>query len=165
MEIQTIINDAKGKAQTYADRAQNAAKTGVDTAKKANDVVVKQFKTLAETETTAAKDLYAEAVKAFDKARKDGVKAVAAQPVAYLPKDRAIAAYDDTVKVVVKTRDELNKVLTKGFDGIQIDLGFKKAPVKKAVKRASTTRKTVAKKTTTTAKKATTTAKKAAAKA
>ena len=167
MEFQTLINDVKGKAQTYAGQAQNAAQTSVDTVKKANDVVVKHFKTLAETETTAAKDLYAEAVKSFEKARKDGVKTVAAAPVGYLPKDRAVTAFDDTVKIVVKTRDELTKVFNAGFEGVQIDLGIKKAPVKKAVKRttkrATTARKTATKKATTTAKKATTAAKKATA--
>ena len=70
--------------------------------KAANAIVVEGVKTLVDTNVAAGKDLLAVAQTSFSKAKTDGVKAVAANPVAYLPegKDRVVAAYTDSVAVV-----------------------------------------------------------------
>ncbi|MEC9406535.1 MAG: phasin family protein [Pseudomonadota bacterium] len=170
MEIQVVINDVKGKAETYAVQAQDVFKTSVEVAKQANGIVVGSVQTLAKTESAAAKDLYEAALASFEKAKKAGVKAVANQPVEYLPngKDRIVTAYSDSVKVVTKARTDLEKVFEKGFDTIQVQLGLKKPAPKKrataakkapaktaATKKAATGTKTTAKRTTATAKKTT----------
>lgn len=171
MELQTVINDVKGKAETYADQAQNVIKTSVDVVKQANGIVVGSVQTLAKTESAAAKDLYEAAVASFEKAKKAGVKAVANEPMAYVPagRDRVTTAYTDSVKVVTKARTDLEKVFDKGFDSIQVTLGVKKPAPKRA---ASTAKKTATKTassaktaTKTTAKRTTTAAKKTATKA
>ncbi|PWN57864.1 phasin family protein [Abyssibacter profundi] len=179
MEIQVVINDVKGKAETYAAQAQDVFKTSVEVAKQANGIFVGSVQTLAKTESAAAKDLYDAALASFEKAKKAGVKAVANEPVEYLPngKDRIVTAYSDSVKVVTKARTDLEKVFEKGFDTIQVQLGLKKpapkkrattaakkapakttAATKKAAAGTKTTTKTTAKRTTAAAKKATTSA-------
>ena len=164
MEIQTVITDVKGKAEVYAGQAQDVFKTSVEVVKKANGIVVGSVQTLAKTESAAAKDLYDAAVASFEKAKQDGVKAVATKPVDYLPSgsDRISTAYSGSVKGVTKARTDLEKVFEKGFDTIQIQLGLKAKPAPK--KRAAPAKTTAAAKKPTTARK-TTTAKKAAPKA
>lgn len=56
MEIQVVINDVKGKAETYAAQAQDVFKTSVEVAKQANGIFVGSVQTLAKTESAAAKD-------------------------------------------------------------------------------------------------------------
>ena len=177
MEIQSVINDVKGKAESYAGQAQNVFKHGVDTVKAANDIVVKNVQKLAEAESATAKDLYSVTVESFNKARTDGVKAVTSNPEAYVPagRDHIVSAYETGVTTFTKTRDELSKVFTKGFDHIQVELGVKPAPKKKAAPKkttsaangatksaTSTARKSTTAKRTTTARKTTTAAKKTA---
>lgn len=170
MEIQVVINDVKGKAETYAGQAQGVIKTSVEVAKQANGIFVGSMQTLAKTEGAAAKDLYDAALASFEKAKKAGVKAVANKPAEYVPngRDRIVTAYSDSVKVVTKARTDLEKVLEKGFDTIQVQLGLKKpAPkkratstAKKAPAKATAAKKTTAAKTTTATKRTTTSAAK-----
>lgn len=172
MEFQTVINDVKGKAETYAGQAQDVFKTSVNVVKQANGIVTGSVQTLAKTESAAAKDLYASAVASFEKAKKAGFKAVANEPMAYVPagRDRVSSAYSDSIKVVTKARTDLEKVFNKGFDAIQVSLGVKKSAPKRAASSAkktaaksansaASTAKTTAKRTTTAAKKTASTAK------
>lgn len=152
MNVETIVNDVKARGEVVVTRGQEVVETGFETLKAANAIVVEGVKSLVDTNVAAGKDLLAVAQTSFSKAKTDGVKAVAANPVAYLPegKDRVVAAYNDSVAVVAKTGDELVKTLKQGYEAISATIAGDETVVAEA---AATAKKTV-KKAASKAKKA-----------
>lgn len=116
MTLQSVVNDLKTRVDTLASQGQEVAKGLPDTFKQANEVLVSGVQTLVKTETETAKDLLAVAKASFEKARTDGLKAVAADPISYLPaKGKFISAFNETVELVSKTGDELYKTFKTGL--------------------------------------------------
>ena len=144
MNVETIVNDVKGRVEPIVAKGQEVVETGFETLKSANAIIVEGVQTLVKTNVEAGKDLFAAAQTSFEKAKTDGLKTVAANPVAYLPegKDLVVAAYNDTVSLVAKTSDELVQTLKEGFDSINATLTGKpvvakvKATVKKVASKA-----------------------------
>ena len=153
MDINAIIKDAQARVEKLSQQAKNVADAAIDANKKALDVVTTTAQKLADTETAAAKDLYAVAKASFEKARSAGIKEVATKPAEFLPSaDRAVKAYEDTIKLLSKGQDDLVKAAKKGRDNVQAAVTGKPVAVKKAT--------TAAKKATTAAKKRTSAAAK-----
>lgn len=152
MNVETIITDVKTRGEVVVARGQEVVESGFETLKAANAIVVEGVKTLVDTNVAAGKDLFAVAQTSFSKAKTDGVKAVASNPVAYLPegKDRVLAAYNDSVAVVTKTSDELVKTIKAGYETISAKIAGDETVVAEA---ATEAKKTV-KKTVSKAKKA-----------
>jgi len=144
MNVETIVNDVKARGEVVVARGQEVVESGFETLKAANAIVVEGVKTLVDTNVAAGKDLLAVAQTSFNKVKADGVKAVAANPVAYLPegKDRVVAAYNDSVAVVTKTSDELVKTLKQGYETISAKIAGEETLVTEA---AATAKKTVKK--------------------
>lgn len=149
MDVETIVNDVKGRVEPIMAKGQEVVETGFETLKSANAIIVEGVQTLVQTNVAAGKDLFAAAQTSFEKAKTDGLKTVAANPVAYLPegKDVVVAAYNDTVSLVSKTSDELVQTLKEGFDSINATLTGKPAvaKVKATVKKAASKAKKAAK--------------------
>ena len=152
MNVETIVNDVKGKVEPIMAKGQDVVQAGFETLKSANDIVVEGVQTLVKTNVEAGKDLFAAAQTSFEKAKADGFKTVAANPVAYLPesKERVISAYNDTVTVVTQAGDELVKTFKQGFESINAAITGEAVIVKKA----KTTVKKVAAKAKKTARAA-----------
>lgn len=148
MSLQTVVDDVKGRVETLTTQGQKVAQISLDTLKQTGEIAADKFQALVKTQTEAAKGIYADAKAGFDKARADGLKAVSAAPVSYLPqKDKFVTVYNETVTLVSNAGDELYKALKTGFDSIQAEIKGEAAPVVKKVKAA-------AKKATGAAKKA-----------
>lgn len=149
MNVETIVNDVKGRVEPIVAKGQEVVEAGFETLKSANAIIVEGVQTLVQTNVAAGKDLFAAAQTSFEKAKTDGLKTVAANPVAYLPegKDVVVAAYNDTVSLVSKTSDELVQTLKEGFDSINATLTGKPvvAKVKATVKKAASKAKKAAK--------------------
>jgi hypothetical protein len=135
------MDDVKGRVEILTSHGQKLAQISLDTLKQANGIVSDKFQTLIKTETAAAKDFYEAAKTGLDKARVDGLKAVATAPISYLPpRDKLVTVYNDTVTLISDTSDELYKTLRSGFTTIQGELrgeaavAGEAAPVKKAKK-------------------------------
>jgi 4-hydroxy-3-methylbut-2-enyl diphosphate reductase IspH len=120
MNVETIVNDVKDRVepiieqgQEFLAHGQEVVLAGFETLKSANAIVVEGVQALAKTQFEAGKDLFAVAQTSFEKARTDGLKAVAADPIAYLPegKERVLSAYNDSVAVVSKTGDDARKTV------------------------------------------------------
>ncbi len=145
MDVQTIVNDVKGRVEPYVAKGQEVVTLSVDTLKKANGIVAEGVQTLVKTQVGASKDLFAAVQTSFDKAKTAGIKAVAASPIEYLPEGRelVISAYNDTVTLVSKTSGEVAKVVKAGFESVSASFGgsakpaAKKAPRKTARKAAT----------------------------
>ena len=144
MNVETIVADVKDRVepileqgQEILEQGQEVVLAGFETLKSANAIVVEGVQTLVKTHVEAGKDLFAVAQTSFEKARTDGIKAVAANPVAYLPesKERVLSAYNDSVAVVSKTGDELAKTFKQGFETISAKISGE--PVVKKVKRTA----------------------------
>jgi hypothetical protein len=132
MSLQTVVDDVKGRVETLSTQGQKVAQISLDTLKQANGIVVDKFQALVKTETQAAKDLYTAAKLGLDKARADGIKAVAAAPISYLPpKDQFVTVYNNTVTLISTTGDELYQALKSGFVSIQGEFKGESEPVKK----------------------------------
>lgn len=162
MSVETIISDVKTKADLVVTRGQEVLEVSVETLKAANTIVVEGVQELVDTNVAAGKELASIVQSSYSKAVADGIKAVATNPVAYVPEGKAtvVGAYTDSVKVVTKTGDELAKTLKSGVDSISAKISGKKSKkVAKAAKKAS---KKAATKTVTKAKKAVKAAKKPA---
>ncbi len=145
MKIQEFVSDVKGRVQGAGKQYQGAFVAYMDAQKKALSVVARNGQTLAGTEIGAAKNVFAAARASFDKARRDGVRKVAAEPQAYVPngRDQIISAYKDTIDLLVKTGNELTDVVFKGYESVRGKLNGKPArkttsAKKPAAKRAST---------------------------
>lgn len=149
MNVETIVNDVKGRVEPIVAKGQEVVETGFETLKSANAIIVEGVQVLVKTNVEAGKDLFAAAQTSFEKAKTDGLKTVAANPVAYLPegKDLVVAAYNDTVSLVAKTSDELVQTLKEGFDSINATITGKPAvaKVKATVKKVASKAKKAAK--------------------
>jgi len=158
MSVETLVSDVKTRADVVVTRGQEVIEVSVDTLKSANTIVIEGMQELLQTNVEAGKELAALTQASFQKAKTDGLKAVAADPIAYVPeaKTTVVAAYSDSLKVVTKTGDELAKTLKLGVTTISAKVQGK-TPVAKAKKAA----KKVAKKAASNAKAATASAKKA----
>lgn len=148
-DVQTQVEPILEKGQELLEQGQDAVLSGFETLKTANGIVVTGVQNLVKTQVEAGKDLFALAQTSFEKAKTDGFKAVAADPIAYLPegKDRVISAYNDSLTLVTKTGDKLAKTFKNGYESFVAELNGETVTPKKA---------------TRTAKKAAGTAKKAA---
>ncbi|MEQ1439675.1 phasin family protein [Fontimonas sp. SYSU GA230001] len=148
MNVETLVNDVKNRADVVVTRGQEVIEAGFETLKAANAIIVDGVQTLVQTQVAAGKELIELAQASLEKAKADGVKAVAANPIAYLPegKDTVVGAYTETVKTVTKTGDQLAKTLASGYDSITAKIAGKK-PVVKAAKKAVRKTATKAKKT------------------
>lgn len=154
MNLQSVVEEVKGRVETISTTGQKVAEISLDSLKQAGDIVVESFQTLVTDNTAAAKEIYSAALSSFEKAKTDGLKAVAAAPISYLPTtELVVAPFSNSVNVVSKTGDELYQVVKTGFSTIQAQLAGKPVTIEKAVKTVKTT-----------AKKASSTVKKAAAK-
>lgn len=127
MNVETIVNDVKGRVEPILEQGQDilaqgqeVVLAGFETLKSANAIVVESVQMLVKTQVEAGKDLITEAQSSFEKAKTDGFKAVAADPIAYLPesKERLLSAYNDSIAVVSKTGDELAKTFKQGYQTI-----------------------------------------------
>lgn len=149
MNVETIVNDVKGTVEPIITKGQDVVIVGFETLKTANGIVVDGVTTLVQTQVEAGKDLFAAAQVSFEKVKADGIKAVAADPIAYLPesKERVISAYNDSLTVVVDTSEKLAKTFKKGYTTINAKIAGKPARARKpaAKKAAPRARKTVKK--------------------
>lgn len=147
MNVETLVSDVKTRADVVVTRGQEVIEAGVDTLKAANAIIVDGVQTLVQTQVAAGKELIELAQASFEKARTDGVKAVAANPIAYLPegKDTFVGAYNDSVKTVSKTGDKLAKTFTNGFETMTAKLNGQKPAAKAAKATKKAVRKTAAK--------------------
>lgn len=151
MSLETIVNDVKTRADVVVARGQEVVEVSVETLKSANTIVIESVHALVETNVSAGKELASLVQASFEKAKTDGIKAIAADPVAYLPegKSTVVTAYTDSVKVVTKAGDDLAKTLKTGVETITAKIQGKPAVVakaKKAVKKATKTAVSKAKK-------------------
>lgn len=151
MSVEAIVNDVKSRADVVMTRGQAALEVGVDTLTAANTIVVEGVQELVHTNVGAGKELATLVQASVSKAKTDGLKAVAANPVAYLPegKSTVVAAYTDSLKVVTKTGDELAKTLKSGVESISAKIQGEipvVAKAKKTVKKTATKAKKTAKK-------------------
>lgn len=155
MNVETIVSDVKGAVEPYVAKGQDVVTLSFETLKQANSIVVEGVQELLKTNVDAGKDLLSAAQTSFEKARADGLKAVAAKPVDYFPagKDVVIAAYKDSFSIVTKTGEELYGVVKKGFEDVTAKLSGS-ATVSGQVKKAKSTVRKTAKKATAAAKKA-----------
>lgn len=152
MDYQTVVTDVKTLAEKYVAQGQEVATISFDTLKAANGIVVEAAQTVAKTGAEAATALIGDAKANFEKATAAGVKAVAANPVAYLPsKTPAVEAFNSTVKTLNVTRGELVKTFESGFGSIKSTLTGTpaavetvKATAKKVTKTAAAKAKKVA---------------------
>lgn len=151
MNVDTIVKDVKGRVEPYVAKGQEVVSVSVDTLKQANSVVVDGVQSLVKTQVEAGKDLLAAVQTSFNKVKADGIKAVAAAPIEYLPdgRERVLSAYNDSVTVVTKAGDQVAKIVKKGFSTVSGTLsGRAAAKVKAKTTQAKTTvRKTVRKAT------------------
>lgn len=151
MSVEAIVNDVKTRADVVVTRGQEALEAGVETLKAANTIVVEGVQELVQTNVGAGKELASLVQASVAKAKTDGIKAVAANPVAYLPegKTTVVKAYSESVKVVTKTGDELAKTLKSGVETISAKIQGQVphvAKAKKAVKKTAHKAKKAAKK-------------------
>ncbi len=141
MNVETIVNDVKTRADVVVTRGQDVLEAGVETIKAANAIIVDGVQVLVQTNVAAGKELVGLAQASFEKAKTDGIKAVAANPVAYLPegKDTVVNAYTDSLSAVSKTGDQLAKTLKSGYGSITAKLNGAKPAAKTAKKTARKT--------------------------
>jgi capsule polysaccharide export protein KpsE/RkpR len=145
MNFQSVVEDVKGRVETISGHGQKVAEISIDSLKQVGDVVVGGYKSLVTENTTAAKEIYSAAVSSFEKAKTDGLKAIAADPISYLPAtDTLVAPFNQTVTVVSRTGEELYKVVKTGVETIQAQLTGKSPAAKVAKAAKSTTKKAAA---------------------
>lgn len=144
MSVEAIVSDVKTRADVVVTRGQEVFEAGVETLVAANTIVVEGVQELVQTNVGAGKELATLVQASVSKAKTDGLKAVAANPIAYLPegKSTVVTAYSDSVKVVSKTSGELAKTLKSGVETITAKIQGQAPVVAKAKK---TAKKTVAK--------------------
>ena len=142
MNLQSVVEEVKGRVETISGQGQRVAEISIDSLKQAGDVVVGGYKSLVSDNTAAAKEIYSAAVSSFEKAKTDGLKAIAADPISYLPAtDTLTAPFSQTVTVVSRTGEELYKVVKTGVETIQAQLTGKTTVAKVAKAAKSTTKK------------------------
>lgn len=152
MNVETLVSDVKARADVVVARGQEVVEVGVETLKAGTVIVVEGVQELVETNVSVGKELIELAQASIEKAKIDGLKAVAADPVAYLPegKDQLVSAYTDSLAVVTKAGGDLAKTFKQGFETISAKIQGQTPVVAKARKSV----KKVAKKATTKARKA-----------
>jgi predicted SnoaL-like aldol condensation-catalyzing enzyme len=152
MSLETVVNDVKGRLETVGAQAQDVAEISLDTLKQANQIVVKGAQGLFKTHADTVKVVFDATKTSFEKALADGLKAVAADPVSYVPAGREpiVAAFNETVDTFTKTGEKLVKVIKKGYETVAATIAGEPVVVKQV---KSTARKAV-RKTTAAAKKA-----------
>lgn len=137
MNLQSVVDEMKGRVESLSSQSQKAAKLSIDTFKQANEIVVDSVQSLIKGQSDAAKDLLASAKSGFEKARVDGVKAVISAPTSYLPPREKLAdALTESRKLVVKTSDDLVKLMKDGYASFNSDVDAAAAEVKKTVRKA-----------------------------
>ena len=142
MNLQSVVEEVKGRVETISGQGQKVAEISIDSLKQAGDVVVGGYKSLVSDNTAAAKEIYSAAVSSFEKAKTDGLKAIAADPISYLPATGTLTApFSQTVTVVSRTGEELYKVVKTGVETIQAQLTGKTTVAKVAKAAKSTTKK------------------------
>lgn len=147
MNVETLVNDVKARTDVVVTRGQEVLEAGFETLKAANAIVVDGVQTLVQTQVAAGKELIELAQASLEKAKTDGIKAVAANPVAYLPegKDTVLEAYSESVATVTKTGDQLAKTFKGGYKTISAKLAGKPAAKKATKATKKTVRKTATK--------------------
>ena len=151
MNFETVVSEVKGRLETVGGQAQDVAEISLETLKKANKVVVSNAQDLFKTHADTIKVVFDATKTSFEKAIADGLKAVAANPVSYIPDSREpiVAAFNDTVGTVTKAGEQLAKILKSGYEDVAATFNGAPAKVTRTVKK--------------TARKATGAARKAAA--
>ena len=154
MNVETIVSDVKGAVEPYVAKGQDVVTVSFETLKQANAIVVEGVQDLLKTNVDAGKDLLSAAQSSFEKAKADGLKAVAAKPIEYFPagKDVVIAAYKDSLSIVTKAGEELVGLVKKGFGDVSAKLSGS-TTVSGEVKKAKATVRKTAKKAGAAAKK------------
>ena len=152
MNFETVVSDVKGRLETVGAQAQDVAEISLETLKKANQIVVTNAQNLFKVHADTVKVVFDATKTSFEKALADGLKAVAADPVSYIPAGREpiVAAFNDTVETFTKTGEKLVKVIKAGYEGVAAKITGE--PV--VVKQAKAGAKKAVRKTAATAKKA-----------
>lgn len=155
MNVETIVSDVKGAVEPYMAKGQDVVTVSFETLRQANAIVIEGVQDLFKTNVDAGKGLLSAAQASFEKARADGLKAIATKPVEYFPvgKDVVIAAYKDSLSIVTKTGEELVDLVKKGYEDVSAKLSGS-TTVSGEVKKAKSAVRKTAKKATTAAKKA-----------
>lgn len=150
MNVETIVNDVKGAVEPYVAKGQDVVTLSFETLKQSSSIVVEGVQDLVKTNVDASKSLFNAAQSSFEKVRADGIKAVVAKPIEYLPegKEVIVSAYKDSLTIVTKAGEELVSVVKKGYDDVSAKLMGSttvsgevtkaKAKVKKVARKAST---------------------------
>lgn len=146
MNVETLVADVKTRVEPIVAKGQEIATVSLDALKQTTTVLVDGVQTVVKTQIDAGKDLFAAVQTSFEKAKTDGLKAVAAAPIEYLPagRERVISAYNDTLATVTKTGEQVVQVVRKGFEevsakftGVTVEVVPAAAPAKKTAKKAS----------------------------
>jgi hypothetical protein len=150
MSFQSVVSDVRGRAEDLGAQTQRVAKISYEVLTQAGEIVVDGVHSLVKGQTEAAKDLFESAWSGFEKARADGLKAVASAPISYLPpRDKLLGVVTETVEVVSKTGEELYKAFKDGFVSLasEVEETVEKgtARAKATVKKASASVKKSAK--------------------
>jgi len=141
MNFQSVVEDVKGRVETLGAQGQQAAKISLETVRQVNTIVVDSIQGLIKDNSSTARDFFTSAKSGFEKAKADGFKAVASDPIAYLPStEKFAAALNETISHLSKTGDELFKTLKSGVEDLQSHLSG--SPV---VAKAKTTAKSATK--------------------
>jgi hypothetical protein len=151
MSFESVVSEVKGRLETVGTHAQDVAQISLDTFKQANKIVVNSAQGLFKTHSDTIKVVFDATKTSFEKALNDGLKAVAQNPVSYIPDSREpiVAAFNETVGTFTKTGEKLAKVIKSGYENVAATLNGE------TIKPARAAKKTV--------RKATSTARKAAA--
>lgn len=158
MNVESIVNDVKGRVEPIVARGQDVVFSGFEVLKSANGIVVDGFTGVYKANYEAGKTLFGAAQTSFEKIKTDGIKAVASNPVSYLPegKDTLVGAFNQSYDVFVKTGDELVKTVKQGVETLSAKIKGEPVIVAKAkstAKKASTSARKTVKKTAAKAEK------------
>lgn len=141
MNVESLVNDVKTRADVVVTRGQDVIEAGVETLKAANAIIVDGVRTVVQTNVAAGKELVNLAQASFEKAKADGIKAVASNPIAYLPegKNTVVGAYSDSLSTFSKAGDQLAKTLKSGYGSISAKINGEapKAAAKKTVRKTA----------------------------
>src|ERR1043166_7043523 len=151
MSFETVVSEVKDRLETVGTHAQDVAQISLQTLKQANKIVVTSPQDLFKTNIDTIKIVFDATKTSFEKALTDGLKALAADPISYIPdsRDTIVTAFNETVGTVTKTGEKLAKVIKSGYENVTATINGESVKPVRAVKR--------------TARKATAPAKKAAA--
>jgi len=139
MNVRNVVKEVTAKVKPLQAKGTAAAKVSLGTLKQANAIVADGAKVLARRQKSAGKDLLAATRKSIDKAKADGLIAVASSPADYVPaaRDRLASAYADTLAVVSKAGGKIAKLVQKGYEDAAAELAGK--PRRRRASSASST--------------------------